>query len=66
MNLKIKISKFTKLKEEIKKFRGRIFGKKDKLDICKKYDITTDEITLAIKYIAYESKKEKDNLVKND
>lgn len=31
MNLKIKISKFTKLKEEIKKFRGRIFGKKDKL-----------------------------------
>lgn len=57
--INIKISKFIKLKEELKKFRKKTLGKKDKIDICIRYDITSDDINRAIKYLAYEYKKEK-------
>lgn len=55
----ITIEKFIRLKEELKKFRKSIFGKKDKLKICQKFGVTSDDITLAIKYLGYEEKKKK-------
>ena len=57
--IKIDIKKFSKIKEELKKFRKSIFGKKNKLEICQKYNVTSDEVNLVIKYLAYEKKKQK-------
>jgi len=56
--MKISISKFVRIKEDLKKFRKSIFGKRDKIDMCKKYDVTSDDINDVIKYLAYERKKE--------
>jgi len=53
------MKKFSRIKEELKKFRKSIFGKKDKLDMCRKYDVTADEVNIIIKYLAYERKKER-------
>lgn len=61
MSMKIDVKKFSILKGELKKFRKTIFGKKDKMDICKRLNVTTDEINLVIKYLAYEKMKESKN-----
>ncbi len=57
--IKIDVKKFSKIKEELKKFRKSIFGKRDKLDICRKYNVTSDEVNIIIKYLAYERRKER-------
>lgn len=57
--IKMDMDKFSKIKEELKKFRKSIFGKKDKLRLCNDFNITTDEMNLIIKYLAYERKKER-------
>ena len=56
---KMGISIFIKLKEELKKFRRNTLGKEDRIKICNKYNITSDEINYVIKYLEYELKKEK-------
>jgi hypothetical protein len=57
--IKMDVKKFSKIKEELKKFRKSIFGKKDKLNICHKFNVTTDEINIVIKYLAYERMRER-------
>jgi hypothetical protein len=57
--LEITIEKFVKLKEELKKFRKSIFGKKDKINLCQKYGVTSDDLVMTIKYLGYEKRKEK-------
>lgn len=57
--LRITIDKFIKLKNELKKFRKSLLGKGDKVKICRKYDITSDEMIMMIEYLAYERKDEK-------
>lgn len=57
--LRITIDKFIRLKNELKKFRKSPFGKKDKVKICRKYDITSDEMIMMIEYLAYERKDER-------
>lgn len=55
--IEITIEKFIRLRNEL---RGlKIFGKKDKLDLCRKYGVTSDDVILAIKYLGYLRKKEK-------
>lgn len=52
--IRITISRFIKLKDDLKKFRKKSLGKKDKLKICKTHNVTSDDINCVIKHLAYE------------
>lgn len=61
MKLKLNISKLILLKEKLKKFRKfSAFNGRKKRKLCKEFNLTHDEIDMAIQQIAYDNIKQKE------